>query len=175
MGRDVEKTGTNLLLLDDIDMVNMIQKGIRGDVSMITQKYGKANNPKVPDYDEKAPRSWIAYLDMNDLYGAAMEESLPEKDFTWMSEEQIATLDVTKIADDSDNGYVLEVDLEYPVHLHDLHNDYPLAPEPKIVTDDMLSKHSSELKAKLKTKENLLSNLYQTCPIKRNMFYITEI
>jgi hypothetical protein len=61
--------------------------------------------------------------------------------------------------------------LEYPVHLHDLHNDYPLAPEPKIVTDDMLSKHSSELKAKLKTKENLLSNLYQTCPIKRNMFY----
>ena len=152
MGRDVEKTGTNLQLLDDIDMVNMIQKGIRGDVSMITQKYGKANNPKVPDYDEKAPRSWIAYLDMNDLYGAAMEESLPEKDFTWMSEEQIATLDVTKIADDSDSRYVLEVDLEYPVHLHDLDNDYPLAPEPKLVTDDMQSKHSSELKAKIQIK-----------------------
>ena len=115
-------------------MVNMIQKGIRGGVSMITQKYGTANNPKVPDYDEKAPRSWIAYLDMNNLYGAAMEESLSEKDFTWMSEEQIATLDVTKIADDSDSGYVLEVDLEYPVHLHDLDNDYPLVPEPKLVT-----------------------------------------
>jgi hypothetical protein len=56
-----------------------------------------------------------------------------------MSEEQIATLDVTKIADDSDSGYVLEVDLEYPVHLHDLDNDYPLAPEPKLVTDDMHS------------------------------------
>jgi len=26
-------------------------------------------------------------------------------------------------------GYILEVDLEYPKRLHDLHNDYPLAPE----------------------------------------------
>lgn len=72
---------------------------------MITHKYAKANNPKVPDYDEKAHRSWIAYLDMNNLYGTAMEESLPEKDFTWMSEEQIDTLDVTKIADESNTGY----------------------------------------------------------------------
>ena len=153
MGRDVEKkTGANLQLLDDIDMVNMIQKGIRGGVSMITHKYAKANNPKVPDYDETAPKSWITYLDMNNLYGTAMEESLPEKDFTWMSEDEIATLDVTKIADDSDTGYFLEVDLEYPAHLHDHHNDYPLAPEPKMVTDDILSKHSSELKTKLKIK-----------------------
>ena len=57
MGRDVEKTDANHQLLDDIDMVNMMQKGIRGGVSMITQTCGRANNPKVPDYDEKAPRS----------------------------------------------------------------------------------------------------------------------
>ena len=76
---------------------------------------------------------------MNNLYRTAMEESLPEKNFTWMSEEQIATLDITKIADDSDSGYFLEVDLEYPVHLHDLHNEYPLDPEPKIVTDEICS------------------------------------
>ena len=111
----LKKTSANLQLLDNIDMVNMMQKGIRGGVSMIAQKYAKANNSKVPDYDEKAPRSWITYLDMNNLYGNVMEESLSEKDFTWMSEEQIATLDVTKIADDSDSRYFLEVDLEYPV------------------------------------------------------------
>ena len=39
-----------------------------------------------------------------------------------------------------DVGYVLEVDLKYPKELHELHNDYPLAPEKLAVTNDMLSK-----------------------------------
>ena len=48
----LKMTGANLELLDDIDMVNMVQKGIRGGVAMITQKYAEANNPEAPNYDK---------------------------------------------------------------------------------------------------------------------------
>ena len=39
----------------------------------------------------------------------------------------------------SDTGYFLEIDLEYPEKLHELHNNYPLAPEKLTVSNDMLS------------------------------------
>ena len=43
------------------------------------------------------------------------------------------------ILSDNKKGYILEVDLEYPEELHELHNDYPLAAEKMKVTKDMLS------------------------------------
>ena len=49
------------------------------------------------------------------------------------------SVDVTVVSDDADEGYILEVDLEYPAIIHDLRSDYPLAPESITVTPDMLS------------------------------------
>ena len=54
-------------------------------------------------------------------------------------------LDVMSINEKTDVGYILEVDLEYPRELHELHNDYPLAPEKLAVTNDMLSKYCKEV------------------------------
>ena len=71
----MKMTGANLELLDDIDMVNMVQKGIRGGVAMMTQKYAEANNPEAPNYDKTKPTFWISYLDMNNLYGTAMVDA----------------------------------------------------------------------------------------------------
>ena len=45
------------------------------------------------------------------------------------------------IKTDSSTGYVLEVDLEYPQKLHDIHNDYPLAPEKINIPKEWLSKY----------------------------------
>ena len=42
------------------------------------------------------------------------------------------------ISEKSDTGYLFEVNLEYPDELHELHNDYPLAPEKLAVSNDML-------------------------------------
>lgn len=167
----LKMTGASLELLDDIDMINMVQKGIRGGVAMITQKYVEANNPEAPNYDKTKPTFWISYLDMNNLYGTAMVDALPKKDFEWMNEEQITSLDVTSIPDYSKTGYILEVSLEYPTHLHDYHNDYPLAPETKAVFGEMLSPHTRELKRKLKIKGKSYPTLVPNLSDKTNYVF----
>ena len=73
---------------------------------------------------------------------------LPERDFAWCTQEPLETCNVMDIPNDSETGYILEVDLKYPDDLHDNHNDYPLAPENKIITDKMLSPHTIMLKEK---------------------------
>lgn len=65
--------------------------------------------------------------------------------FFWSMEHEIEQLVVMSIPDDGEDGYILEVDLEYPTELHDLQSDYPLAPEKMKVTPDMLSPYCQQL------------------------------
>ena len=71
--------------------------------------------------------------------------------------------DVMTINEKSEIGCFLEVDLDYPNKLHDLHNDYPLAPEKLAVTNDMLSKYCKEITDRYKIKvgdvKKLIPNL----------------
>ena len=69
------------------------------------------------------------YLDANNLYGWAMSQYLPTGNFKWMTDKEISKTNLGKYELDSKEGLILEVDLEYPKELHDLHNDYPIAPE----------------------------------------------
>lgn len=64
-------TGVKLELLSDIDKVLMID-GIRGGVSQISNRYEKANNPFLQDYDPSLPNTYLMYLDARNLYGWAM-------------------------------------------------------------------------------------------------------
>ena len=103
------------------------------------KRYAKANNKYMNYYDPKKPSTFISYLDMNNLYGWAMSEYLPYEGFKWL--KNVDEFDVMSINEKSPIGYFLEVDLEYPDELHELHNDYPLAPEKLAVSSDMLSKY----------------------------------
>ena len=114
-------TKVRLELLTDYDILMMVEKGIRGGVSMISTRYGKANNPYMKDYDPDQPTKYISYLDANNLYGWAMCKPLPTDCFRFMNKEELKNWE--------NQPCILEVDFEYPEHLHDLHNDYPLAPE----------------------------------------------
>ena len=122
----LKKTEIELELLTDIDMILFIEKGIRGGVSMISNRYGKANNKYMDNYNTDKESKCIMYLDANNLYGWGMSQKLPYKDFKWINPSEI---NVETVDTDGDKGYIVEVDLEYPEELHDLHNDYPLAPE----------------------------------------------
>ena len=117
----LKESKVKLELLHDQDMLLMVEKGIRGGVSMISTRYGKANNKYMEEYDSSSPSKYIAYLDANNLYGWAMSKKLPTHGFKWMTPTQLANWRY--------HTCILEVDLEYPHDLHDLHNDYPLAPD----------------------------------------------
>lgn len=91
----------------------------------------------------------LMYLDKNSLYGWAMSQPLPTGFLHFLTEEEIQNFDLQKIAPDAKEGYILEVDLEYPTHLHDWHNCYPLAPEHRLVEDQDLSPYSKQLWEKL--------------------------
>ena len=87
----------------------------------------------------KKPSTFISYLDMSNLYGWTMSEYLPYRRFKWL--KNIDKFDIISINDKSPIGYFLEVDLEYPDELHELHNDFPLALEKLAVSGHMLSKY----------------------------------
>lgn len=159
----MKMTGVQLELLTDINMHLFVEKGVRGGVAMIPHRLATANNPLLPEtYKKDQDTSFLMYLDCNNLYGTAMSQPLPFKNFEWMSQEEIERLDVTQVEDDVETGYILEVDLHYPQHLHVDHNDYPLAPERRLVTEEMLSPYSARILKKLKMKMGKVEKLLTT-------------
>ena len=122
----LKMTKIELELLSDYDMILMIKKGIRGGISMISNRYGTSNNKyMVVLFDPSKESTYILYLDTNNLYGWAMCKHLPTHGFEWMSESEIENWESIPC--------ILEVDLDYPESLHDEHNDYPLAPERMVI------------------------------------------
>ena len=136
-------TNAELEKISGIDKQLFIEKGLRGGISYIPKRYAKANNKYMNDYDPKKHSTFISYLDMNNLYGWAVSEYLPYKEFNWL--KNIDEFDVMSISEKSPIGYLLQVDLEYPNELYEVHNDYPLAPEKLAVLSDMLSKYCKKL------------------------------
>ena len=91
-------------------------------VLKISNRYGKSNNKYMDDrYGASKPAKYITYLDANNLYGWAMSKPHPTHSFKWMN--------VSELENWENHSCILAVDLEYSQSLHDLHNDYPLAPE----------------------------------------------
>ena len=155
----LKMTKTKLELMSDVDMFLFIEKGMRGGISYIANRYGKGNNKYMENYNPEEAPKYIMYLDANNLYGWAMSQYLPTGGFKWLTEEEV---DLSKFDNESKKGLILEVDLEYPEELHNLHNDYPLAAEKIKVTEDMLSPYCREIAEKFKVKVGLVEKLVPT-------------
>ena len=132
--------GIKLEKVSDIDQYLFIEKGTRGEISYIAKRYAKANNKYMSDYDLNKQSTFITYLDKNNLYGWAMSEYLPYSEFEWL--KNVDSFDEMSIDKKSGVGYILEVD---PNELHELHDDYPLAPEKLTVTNNILSNYCKSI------------------------------
>ena len=125
----LKKTGVELELLSDPDMLLMWERCIRGGISMISNRYGEANNKYMKGgFDKNKPSKYIMYLDANNLYGCAMSMKLPTHGFKWLTGGEIEKFYENRY-NFNKTPCILEVDFTYPEELHDLHNDYPLCPE----------------------------------------------
>ena len=72
----------------------------------------------------------LQYYDVNNLYGWSMWGKLPVDNFTWIKDtSQLHENFIKTYNEESHKGYFLEVDVQYPEQLHDLHNNLPFLPE----------------------------------------------
>src|SRR6218665_3070439 len=134
-------------------------------VSMISNRYAKANNLYFDKgYDKHKPNNCVMYFDCNNLYGYAMSEPLPTGTFRFVDQREIENFDVLTKMDEDAKKYILEVELEYPAHLHHKHNDYPLAPENIAVKDHMLSTYMHEIAKELDLNRNNRNGIKKLIP-----------
>ena len=143
----------------------MIQLNIRGGICHASDRYARANNKLMGSlYDPRLPTSYIMEVDANNLYGWAMSQEMPDDEFEWLSQDEcrdmrlllnntdgrMAKVD-TGLFDhrenEEDKSFILEVDLEYPPELHELDNDYPLAPEIMTIEPEITGEKQHNLRA----------------------------
>ena len=117
----------------------MVERGARGGICQSIHRYSKANNKYMKNYDKDIISSYLMYLDANNLYGLAMSQKLRVNGFKWVKNlSECNSIEFNEIFtrnydENSDKGYFLEVDVDYPKKLFDLHKDLPFLPERKKV------------------------------------------
>ena len=177
-------TGVKLELLQDIDMMQMFEGGIRGGICMVSsQRYCEANNKDLGAlYDPTKESNYIIAEDCNNLYGSAMMKPLPHSQFMW---EDVNTISCNlqqwsdKLHSDS-RGAILKVDLHLPNDkaLHDLMMDYPPISEVKEVQSSRLSQwqHAQNDKGIFSVGKKLVSDfedkIEYTTHISNLLFYL---
>ena len=117
-------------LLTDIDMLLMVEKGIRWGIYQAVKRYAKANNKYMKDlYNPDEESIYLQYLDANNLYGWAMVQNLPTHGFLWKKGEDFTTENIDELVKKDKRGYLLEVDVDYPKGLHENPNELPFLVE----------------------------------------------
>ena len=169
-------SGVTLEQLDNAGMYDFFENGIRGGISQISLRHAVANTSAAENYNPNAEHVQLIYIDCNNLYGVAMSQLLPTGGFRWLSQTEIERFDVRRDAFGK-IGYVMEVDLEIPEHLHDKMNDLPPAPENITIDSTFLSPYQqsfpeSSQKPCLKLTPNLLPKTRYTTHIRNLQFYL---
>ena len=150
----LKKTNVELELLTDYDMLLMVEEGIRGGICHAVQRYAHANNKYMNNYDKKKKSSYIQYLDANNLYGKAMTEKLPVRGFRWMENISKIDEDFVKVYNKNDDkGYILDMDVDYPSKLQNIHSDLPFLPERMVINN------TKNLVCNLNDKKNYIAHI----------------
>ena len=110
----LKKTRVKLELLTDTDILLIVERGTRDKIYHAIHRYAKANNKYMNNYNKETESSYLEYLDPNNLHGLTMSQKRPVNGFEWIKELSQFKEDFIKNDEDSNKGYFLEVDVEYP-------------------------------------------------------------
>ena len=96
-------------------MLLMGEEGIRDRIFQAIHRYAKANNKYMKNYVKRIISSYLMYLDANNLYEWAISQKLPVNGFKWIKRlSKFDELFIKNYDENSDKGYILDVDVEYP-------------------------------------------------------------
>ena len=116
---------------------------MKGGISYIAKRHSKASNKYIKCYDSSEESKYIMNLSANNLSGYAMKQYLPYSELKRLNQKEISRFCSNTI---EENGTLIEpLNLNYPGNLHELHGDYPLAPEQLEISQNMWSKYCSNI------------------------------
>ena len=125
----LKKTKAELELLANINLLLMVENGTRGGICQTIHRHAEANNKYMKNYNEDTISSYLMYSDANNLYGCALSLNLPVNSFKWVKKlSQFNESFIRNCDKNGDIGYFVEVDIDYPEKLFNLHKDLPFLP-----------------------------------------------
>ena len=149
-----KNTGVRLGLLNNIYMSLMVEKVIQSGICHAIHRYAKRNDKYMKNYDKNIESSYVMYLVANNLSGWAMSQKLLVNDFEQVKKlSQFNKCLIKNYDENSDKGYILEVDVEYPKNLFNLHKYLPFLAEIKKI------KKCKKLVSNIHNKENYVVHI----------------
>ena len=100
----LKKTGVELELLTNKDMLTMVESRIRGGMCNAVYRNAEANNKNMKIFDENSLSTYLEYLDANNLYGWEMCKKLPVSSFIWAEDLSIFTEKFVKNYDENSDA-----------------------------------------------------------------------
>ena len=108
----------------------LMVESVRGGICHAIYQYVNTCNKYMKNFDESKEPSYLKYWDVTNLYGWTMSQKLPVDGFKWIEEtSQFNEGSIESYNKEIDGSYFLEVDVQYPEKLDELHNDLPFLPE----------------------------------------------
>ena len=179
-------TQVKLELLHDYDMYKLFEDGIRGGISQVCgDRYVDVSNKnfitnnKINKDDPN--QEWLYYFDANNLYGHSMSQKLPVSHFKWMEQQEIEELIIKlknkQITGEEKEGYMLQIDIKYPIGSKEKFKSLPILTERKKILDEQLSDYTKKQykdNKRLATEKLILDftdKINYSCHIKNLIFY----
>ena len=119
-------TGVKLDLLQDLDQLLFLEKGFRGEINGLgALRHFEANNKYPENLNSNEESTFGAFSDVTSFYAGTIQKEMPVGGYEWCTDVSLSEKLTTP--GDSSVGLFVELDLQYPPAIHDVHNNLPLA------------------------------------------------
>jgi len=135
--------GKGFQYIKDYDMIKFVMDSVKAGPAITSCRYIKSNCERLyPSWNGiSEERSHCLSIDQNSMYPFCLMGQLPFSDYEWMTEEEINDLNLMKIGDDDEIGYLLDCKIKYPKHLHDRDKNLPFCVTKRRVKKSELSEN----------------------------------